>query len=827
MKINHFPTAIGLIRNQAMLFPGLLLVLLMTSCSAPNFNPAARTQLFDSGWKFNLGDLPGAETTAFDDAAWRSLDLPHDWSIEDRAPQSGVTQIGPFSSASPGGGATGHVVGGTGWYRKSFMLDPKRVNKQVSILFDGVYMESDVWINGKHVGFHPYGYTPFGYDITPFLNPDGPKNLIAVKVNNPGKNSRWYSGSGIYRHVELIITNQVHLAQWGNFVTASEVSKEKALVKMESTIENNTAKEQQISVVTTLINPRGETVATDEKLEKVEPDQKVVVAQSLSVAAPSLWSPESPSLYKAEVVVKVGGAVSDQTITPFGIRSLKFDPLLGFLLNGEKVLLKGGCMHHDNGILGAATYDRAEERRVELMKKFGFNAIRTSHNPPSHQFLDACDRLGIFVIDEAFDMWEKPKNPEDYHRYFKEWSEKDLQSMILRDRNHPSVILWSIGNEIPERADPSGLEIRARLVKTVKALDISRPVTEAICFFWDQKGRDWKDTAPAFAGLDIGGYNYMWKQYENDYKLYPKRMVIGTESFPKEAFENWQMVKKQPNVIGDFVWTAFDYLGESAIGHTSNGVKAAKDFSLPWPWFDAWCGDIDICGFKKDQSYFRDVVWGISDLEMAVHAPVPAGQIETVSMWGWPDERQSWNWKGSEGKKLSVSVYSNFPSVRLELNGKVIGTKAVSPETKLTATFVVPYEPGELKAIGLKDGKDTKAISLKTTGAVAKIRLTPDRVTIKANRNDLSYVTVELLDAAGNLVPDNDLPVIFTIVGVGEAAGIGSANPSDMRSFKSPVCTTFRGRCLVILRPTGPVGEINLSAKAQGVEGAKRMVVVN
>jgi len=827
MKLNRNKSFCQFFRNPSILFSGCLISFLMTTCAAPLFNPADRTHLFDSGWKFNLGDLPGAEKTAFDDTGWRSLDLPHDWSIEDLAPQTGVTQVGPFSSASPGGGATGQVMGGTGWYRKSFSLDPKSVNKQVSILFDGAYMESDVWINGKHVGFHPYGYTPFGYDITPFLNPDGPKNLIAVRVNNPGKNSRWYSGSGIYRHVELIITNQVHLALWGNFVTTPQVSKEMAFVKMESTIENNTKKEQKISVLTSIVNPKGETIVTDEKLETVKPNQQLVVAQLLSVAVPLLWSPASPSLYKAVVSLKVGGTIFDQTATVFGIRSIKFDALNGFLLNGEKVLLKGGCMHHDNGILGAATYDRAEERRVELMKKFGFNAIRTSHNPPSRQFLDACDRLGVFVIDEAFDMWEKPKNPEDYHRYFKEWHAKDLQSMILRDRNHPSVIIWSIGNEIPERADSSGIRIMSQLNSIIKQLDTTRPVTAAICEFWDQKGRDWKDTEPAFAGLDIGGYNYQWKRYESDYIRFPNRIIAGTESTAREAFESWQVVKKQPDVIGDFVWTAMDYLGESGIGNAVTQPKGAKVTGPAWPWFNAWCGDIDICGFKKDQSYYRDVIWGISDLEMAVHAPVPAGQTETISYWGWPDERQSWNWKGAEGKKLSVSVYSNYPSVRLELNGKVIGTKSVSPETKLTATFEVPYEPGELKAIGLKEGNETKTSSLKTTGAASKIRLTPDRTTIKANRNDLSYVTVELLDTEGNLVRDNDLEVTFTIVGAGDAAGIGSADPKGMRSFKSLVCNTFRGRCLVILRPTGTVGEINLSAQAKGISSASSKVVAN
>ena len=803
-----------------------VLSLFMIGCSIPKFDSANRTRLFDSDWRFNLGDISGSELPDFDDSKWRSLDLPHDWSIEDLTPKRGVTQIGPFSSESLGGGSIGHVVGGIGWYRKSFILDSKTSDKKISILFDGVYMESDVWINGKHVGFHAYGYTPFTYDITPYLNPSGEKNTIAVKVNNPGKNSRWYSGSGIYRHVELIVTNQIHISQWGNFVKTPYVTKEKASVEIESTIENNSDKDQQIFLYTSILNPKGEIVAKDEKSEKVFSGKPIVFIQQFSVAAPLLWSPESPSLYKAVFSVKVGDVVADQNITNFGIRSLSFDAKSGFLLNGEKVLLKGGCVHHDNGILGAATIDRAEERRVELMKKFGYNAIRTSHNPPSRQFLDACDRLGVFVIDEAFDMWENPKNKQDYHRFFNDWYQKDLKSMILRDRNHPSVIMWSIGNEIPERADSMGLEIRPRLIKIVKDLDATRPVTEAICSFWDQKGRGWNETAPVFAKLDIGGYNYQWKMYEPDHVLYPERIMAGTESTAKEAFESWQMVKKNHYVIGDFLWTAIDYLGESAIGHAVTAPKESKEFTLPWPWFNAWCGDIDICGFKKDQSYYRDVIWGISDLEMAVHAPIPEGYKETVSYWGWPDERQSWNWKGAEGKKLSVTVYSNFPSVRLELNGKVIGTKAVSAETKLTATFDVIYEPGELKAFGLTDGKETKIKLLKTTGAASKIRLTADRSVINASRNDLSYVTVEVVDDKGNLVSDSDLPLTFSVTGVGEAAAIGSANPTDMRSFKSPICTTFRGRCLVILRPTGKVGEIILTAEGAGVASDLTKVTV-
>ena len=818
-KRNFFP-------NMTLLLSGFFLSAILFACTTANFDPSQRSQLFDSDWKFNLGDVAQSATPTFDDSKWRSLDLPHDWSIEDLVPQSGVNQIGPFSSQSQGGGATGHVMGGIGWYRKSFTLDLNSKGKNISVLFDGVYMQSEVWVNGKSAGFHPYGYTPFSYDITPLLNPPGQKNLIAVKVTNQGKNSRWYSGSGIYRHVELISTNKIHISQWGNFVTTPFVSSEKATVRMESTVENNSGKNQQVNVVTTLLNAKGETVATDEKLERILSGGKTVVTQNLSVPKPALWSPASPTLYTAIVTVKFRDATFDQTTTTFGIRSISFDAKRGFLLNGENIRLKGGCIHHDNGILGSVTIDRAEERRVELMKKFGYNAIRTSHNPPSRQFLEACDRLGMFVIDEAFDMWEKPKNPQDYHLFFNEWHAKDLESMILRDRNHASVIMWSIGNEIPERADFSGLEIRERLVKIVKQLDSSRPVTEAICAFWDQKGRDWSDTAPAFAGLDISGYNYLWKNYESDHELYPHRVMVGTESFAKEAFENWQKVKDEPYVIGDFLWTAFDYLGESAIGHTSNGVTPSMEFSLPWPWFNAYCGDIDICGFKKDQSYYRDVVWGISNLELAVHAPVPDGEVETVSMWGWPDERQSWNWKGAEGKIMSVSVYSNYPWVRLELNGIVIGTKPVSNDTKLTATFEVAYQAGELKAIGLRDTIEVSSKTLKTTGVASKIRLTPDRSNISANRNDLSYVMVELTDEDGSLVPDCDLAITFSITGDGEAAAIGNANPSDMRSFKSPVCMTFRGRGLVILRPKGNAGEITLSARAEGISAETTKIIV-
>ena len=797
----------------------------ITSCthSKPDFSK--REQNFDSGWKFKqTNERIPADSADFDDSKWAEVDLPHDWSIEDLPETEGKKQIGPFSEDSEGKGATGFTKGGIGWYRKTFTLDKSAENKKIQLCFDGVYMECNIWLNGQHVGFHSYGYTPFNINLTPYIKHAGVKNTVAIWVNNQGKNSRWYSGSGIYRHVTLQITDLVNIPVWGTFVTTPEVSAEKTKVNVQTEVNNVTTDDINVTVSTRILSPDDQLVGQTESDLKTISGKDTAATQIFEIEKPFLWSPDSPKLYRVVTEIRFKGKPIDQKTTTFGIRSIEFSAEKGFLLNGKKMLLKGGCMHHDNGPLGSATIDRAEERRVELMKKFGFNSIRTSHNPPSSQFLDACDRLGVFVIDEAFDQWERPKNPQDYSNYFYKDHRQDLETMVLRDRNHPSVILWSIGNEIPERSDSIGFDITKELVGIIKNLDTTRPVTEAICEFWDHKGKPWEDTAPSFALLDVGGYNYQWRRYETDHEKHPQRMMIGTESVPKEAFENWQMVEKHPFVLGDFVWTSMDYLGEAGIGHTFIQKDKKDEFSPGWPWYNAYCGDIDICGFKKPQSYFRDVVWKISNLEMAVHAPIPSGMKEIVSYWGWPDEQQSWNWAGNEGQKLGVNVYSNYPEVRLELNGKAIGTKPVSDETKLTATFEVPYESGELKAIGLKDGKEMETKILKTTGKVAKIRLTADRAELKASRNDLSYVTVEVLDENGLIVPNANVSIQFAISGEGELAAVENGNPTDMKSFRIPKVTSFRGRCLAILRPNGNPGNIKLTAESEELEGAELLV---
>lgn len=773
---------------------------------------------FDSSWKFLKADVPNGERQNTLDADWRTVELPHDWSIEDLPAQSDSV-IGPFTTRSPGSTSTGYVVGGTAWYRKHFRLN-NITGKKIFLDFDGVYMNSDVWLNEHHLGNHPYGYTPFFYDLTPYLKHNGEENILAVRVRNEGRNSRWYSGSGIYRHVWLTITNPVHVEQWGMHVTTPVISAGTAVVNIKTNIVND-GNLSSAKLVTTIFDEKNKKLAVVETPVALNSASKEVI-QNISISRPQLWSPGSPYLYHAVADIMQGDQIIDRVRTTFGVRSLDLSAEKGFLLNGKNIELRGGCMHHDNGPLGAAAIDRAEERRVELLKSYGFNAVRTSHNPPSQQFLDACDRLGIIVIDEAFDHWHREKNPQDYHLYFDTSWKEDIDAMVLRDRNHPSVVFWSIGNEINERADAPGLAIAAHLIAEIKRLDNTRPITEAICHFWDHPGYKWDTTAAAFALLNVGGYNYQWKEYEPDHKKFPQRIMMGTESVPKEAFDNWKLVEKYPYVIGDFVWTAMDYLGETGIGHTK--LDSASSYQLQtFPWFNAWCGDIDLIGGKKPQLYYRDIVWRTSPMHIMVHEPVPAGHKEEVSFWGWPDEVPYYHFPGQEGKLLQVNVYTRYPQVRLELNGKIIDQKNVSPEN-LTATFEINYQPGSLKAVAIDNGRHVDSVSLRTKGRPTQITLTADRSRIKTSRNDLAYVVAEIVDANGELVPDALVPLHFTITGNGEIAATASASPNDMQSFQKPEHRTFRGKCLVIVRPKGKAGKITLKAEGGGLNAGEVVI---
>jgi len=798
--------------------------LLMAVCTSAVWGENTRDRLFDSDWRFLRGDAARAEQPSFDDSGWRTLDVPHDWSIEDLpADEDQSDRIGPFDpEETQNKHFTGNTVGGVGWYRKHFTLDES--GKQVAVRFDGVYMNCEVWINGHRLGEHPHGYTAFEFDLTPYLKKAGEENVLAVKVRNEGRNSRWYSGSGIYRHVWLTVRSPVHVPTWGVFVTTPEVSRNKALVKISSEIANTSSRSLSVGVLVRVLDSNGKLV--DKAGSKLQLPVRATrsIEQSIKVDMPELWSLDSPTLYTAEVEVGYDGESVDKVSVPFGIRKLEFSAHSGFLLNGEPTLLKGGCIHHDNGPLGAAAIDRAEERKVELLKANGYNAIRSAHNPPSSALLDACDRLGMLMIDEAFDQWEESKenNAQDYHGFFGKWFEKDIASMVRRDRNHPSVIMWSIGNEIPEqyRAKSTQKELR----EAVLSHDSTRPVTQAISTDWGEVVRNWDDLSdPAFKYLDVAGYNYLPQFYVGDHERHPDRVMYCSESFPKDAFDYWKPVEELPYLIGDFVWTAMDYLGEAGLAHSLLSNEQGS-FFMPWPWIGAWSGDLDLCGFKKPQSYYRDVLWRLSPIEVMVHEPIPDGLTEELSWWGWPNEMQSWNWQGHEGTPLQVRVFSRCEKVRLELNGKVIGEQPVSEDTKLVATFDVPYEPGELKAYGLKNGKVVAETMLKTSGAPKAVKLTADRTVIRADRSDLSYVTVEIVDENGQRVPDAEQKVRFIVEGAGELAGQTSGSPNKPASFKAPECTTMNGRCIAILRPTGGAGDITMRVEADGLIPASIVV---
>ena len=789
-----------------------LLVVILSSCSKNQEKDFTRKSNFDKEWLFHYGDIQNAHIAELDVAEWVAVELPHDWSIEM-----------PFKK-SDGGIAIGQTQGGTSWYRKTFTTPKNELNKRRLLYFEGVYMESEVWINGKQASFHPYGYTSFFCDITDYCNPSGQENSIAVKVKNEGKNSRWYAGSGIYRSAWMITTDMLHLDEWSTFITTEIASNEKAKVNIAADVFNKNDENTESTLTVTIKNGLDKIVGEQKVAVNLNASESKTINFSVEVLNPDLWSVESPTLYTANLKLESGKKLNDIISIPFGIRSISFSAKDGFLLNGKSIKLKGGCVHHDNGLLGAVAIDRAEERKVELLKANGYNAVRCAHNPPSEKFLEACDRLGILVIDEAFDQWQKQKNPEDYHRFFDEWHEKDLASMILRDRNHPSIIMWSIGNEIKERSDSSGVIVASMLKEIAQKYDDTRPVTAAINDYWDNPKLNWSVSPLAFASLDVCGYNYMLKEYENDIKLFPDRVLYGSETTAMERAANWDLVEKHPSIIGDFIWTAIDYLGESGIGHALNIKKGENEppLFLDWPWFNAWCGDIDICGYKKPQATIRDILWNESKIEMLVHSPVPDGYEQKITYWGWPDNEQSWNWSKYEGELMDVTVYTRYPSVRLYLNEKLLEEKEIEtkdPINKYSAKFKVKYDPGTLKAVGVSRGEEKESAILSSTGEPVKIRLIADRTNIKNSKNDLSYIQVELIDKDGNIVPDNDVKIELNISGNGKILAAGNASPTDMESFRSLTPKTYKGKALIIVQPQECGGDINLDVKsAYGTE---------
>lgn len=798
----------------------VFMALTFVSCNRDATTDFYRDADFNDQWQFHMGDISDPSSPELDEAEWIPVHLPHDWSIIDYAVQDSLHE-GPFYKDLPGGKDVGYLRDGTAWYRKEFITPENSQGRHIILGFDGVQTQTELWVNRTLIGEHVYGYTPFQFDLAPALNGPGENNVIAVKTVNQGENSRWFAGAGIFRPVKLSILQSVAVAPWGLFITTPGVSADQATVQIEIEVSNRRDSEVEVIGEILILSPDNKQITLVTDAETVGANSNATLIASGTINKPALWNIDQPHLYRAEVVLKAEGKQVDNYSSSFGIRSLVYSAEDGFLLNGEELLMKGACMHHDNGLLGAAAFSDAEYRRVKRMKENGYNAIRTSHNPPSESFLNACDEIGVVVINEAFDHWVKPKRPNDYSNYFKEWHIRDVQAMVYRDRNHPSVVMWSFGNEVPERADPEGIEIGETLANAIKEVDNTRPVTQAICSFWDNPGKEWDYSVGAFSMQDIGGYNYQFLYYESDHMKYPDRIMYGSETVPQHAWENWEMVKRHKYVVGDFVWTGMDYIGESAIGHNylvDTDATEEGAFIKPWRWYLSWCGDIDILGNKKPQSHYRDVLWGESNLEVMVLSPIPEGKESRHSYWGWHDELNSWNWEDYEGELIRAKVYSSYPEVRLELNGEVIGSVQIDSTDKYTALFEFPYAPGELKAMGISGGNEMESVVLKTTGSTSQLDLDEEQSVILADKNALAFINVAAKDLDGLVASNDESEVIVKVSGPALLQAAGNAGPVHQGSFTDDTFTLFRGKGMVIVRSTGEPGTIKVEVASPGLE---------
>ena len=759
----------------------MMLVIAVVTASAQT-----KRQLFDFGWQFThrsaspLGSSKNGTT--------QTVDLPHDWDIFE----------GPVSGEGATGTGGGWFEAGKGEYRKTFATPNADI---VKLHFEGVYQKAEVYVNGQKAGQHHYGYTPFTVDVTKYLNKDKKKiNEVVVKVDNSEQpNCRWYSGSGIYRHVWLETKPALHIAENGVFVTTPEVSAAKAKMQVEVTVQNKSQADRNATVV----------VGGSQLMVAVKAGESKTVSTTLYVNNPRLWSPESPTLYEAKVELKENGTTIDNATAKYGIRSFSFDAEKGFVLNGKPLLINGACVHHDDGVLGAMAFDDAEIRKVRQMKEAGFNLIRTSHNPTTRAFLDACDSIGMLVIDEAFDGWRTQKNPYDYSTVIDSCYREDIHAMVLRDRNHPSIICWSIGNEVIERKDIRVIQTAKLLKQAILDCDTTRPVTEALCA-WDS---DWEIYDPHFDVLDIGGYNYMIFKHASDHQRNPKRVMWQTESFPRDAFKNWAVVNDFPYIVGDIVWTGLDYLGESSIGrYYYEGERPGEHwFDGGFPeWHGAYCGDVDITGWRKPISHYREVLWhNDTPLYMAVKEPDGYhGKILETSWSVWPTW-ESWTWPGWDGKPVEVEVYTRQPEVKLYLDDQLIGTKQVSRDTEFKAVFSVPYKAGTLRAEA-----GGESVILKTAGEPARLRLTPDRTTMTADGQSLTFITVEVVDKQGTPVPEAAISCEAIVKGAGTLLAFASADLKDTEPYTSPRVKTWKGRALLVVRSTQKKGSVSVSIRS-------------
>lgn len=774
---------------------------------------AGQVELFDAGWKFVLGDQANGQTPALDDSAFHSVKLPHDWSIEQ-----------PFDSKLASG--TGFLPGGVGWYRKTFTLHPGQPGQHVAIRFDGVYMNSRVWINGHDLGVRPNGFVSFEYDLTPYLQADKP-NIIAVRVDHSeDADSRFYTGSGIYRHVWLISTPDVHIEPWGVYVVTPKVSPDVATVKIQTSITNQSDRQQNVTLTSQILDGEGKVVGQSQSTHMIEAGKRGSFEDQADVAQPKLWSCDAPAMYQLVSSVKIGDQAVDSVTTPFGIRTIVFDPEQGLLLNGKKTLVKGICLHQDAGGLGAAVTKDVFAWRLRLLKESGCNAIRTSHNPPPPELLDLCDQMGFLVMDEAFDEWAMPKKKwvagwnqgtpsfQGYSEYFQEWADRDIQSMVQRDRNHPSIIMWSIGNEIDYNHDPyfdpfavdytndkpnakDLVGIARKLSQAVKAMDATRPVTAALANLAVSN----RTGLPEM--LDVVGYNYQEQLYPADHAANPNRAIIGSEN--SHSSTAWQAVLDHPYANGQFLWTGFDYLGEAR----------------QWPLHGSSAGLFDECGFKKPLFYFRQSMW--SEKPMVYLATRPPGPATRPRNQRGAPLVPAWIAPQADGP-VNVVCYSNCDRVELFLNDQSLGGKSRDAMVDHALGWQVPYQAGKLRAVGFKAEQQVCEFQLITPGKPHQLKLSPVQSSILADGRALAFVEAQVLDRAGNIVFATDNQIQFEVTGPAEIRAVDSGNLSTTESFQGNERKAYQGKCLLILQSKGEAGTIAVRARSEGLIEAKATI---
>jgi len=806
---------------------GITLALLAWTVHSPAADLARQRTLLDDDWRFILADQTNAASVDFDDKAWRSVTLPHDWSIE-----------GKRYPTAPMGGDGGFFPSGIGWYRRHLAVPAIWANCRVEVEFEGIYRDADVYLNGHKLTFHPFGFTSFFVDLTRALR-FGEDNVLAVRVDNSlQKNNQAYTGSGIYRHVWLTVMNPVHVAPWGVFVSVPKADAESAQVTVQTEALNESSTPAQVTLETELFTPDGQSAGRAETKCDLVASGTNQIEQRFHLRHPALWSPETPRLSRVRTRVLALGKILDEVSTPFGVRSLEWSVEKGLQINGRTVKLSGGCIHPDNGVLGMCAFDRAEERKIERLKAAGFNAIRTTHNPPSPAILAACDRLGMLVLDEAFDAWAMGKYGYqfDYSMWFKDWWERDIESMVCRDRNHPAVVMWSTGNEIPGVFDAIGAEYGPKLANRFRQLDPTRPVTQGIVD-WPPNANDSspgasqkvKSAEANWNALDIVGSNYTLDQHIARHKRFPNRILVSTESMPPLGMA--RQVADHAYVVGDFIWTGQDYFGESGLGHwfyegeldvpypRNDGGPGLIDDRV-YPEHGANSGVLDLLGFAKPAAHWRNIVWDMGEtLYLAVRQPEDGKKVK-VTGWGWFPAWESWTWPGHEGKPMEVEVYSRHPGVRLYLNGKLEGEQPTTRETDFRAVFKLNYAPGVLKAVGVQNGKEVEDCRLETAGESAAIRLTPDRGTIHAGGQDLSFITVEVVDQRGRRQPNANEAIQFGLTGPGCIAGLGNADLKTEETYQGTRFRVFHGRALIVLRSAKQQGTLVLRAQSPSLAPA-------